>query len=64
MNPELKKGAIGAGIGIAIMVAFILLGFWRGALVVLGGLAGWWLATGRKISPKVQEIIDRIRAQR
>ena len=57
--PSYIRQMIGAVIGIVAALLILFLGFWKGVLVILLGLAGWWLAGERKLPQWVIHLMER-----
>lgn len=64
MPENLIKRIVGAGVGLAVGVMILFIGFFRTLLLVALGALGWWLCGSRTIPQPVIDWIKRIRNPR
>lgn len=60
MSPKMTKQIIGAAAGVVIGLLMLFIGFFRTLLLVVLGLAGWWLCGSRTIPQPVKDFVDRV----
>lgn len=60
MSKELIRQIVGAGIGIAIGLMILFIGFFRTLLLVLLAAIGWWVCGSRQIPPRLIEWLSKL----
>ena len=60
MSPKMMKQIIGAAVGVVIGLMMLFIGFFKTLLLVVLGLAGWWLCGSRTIPQPVKDFADRV----
>ncbi len=59
--PAYVKRIIGAVLGVAAALLMLFMGFWKGLLVIILGLLGFWITGDRKIPQWIPAIIEKIK---
>ena len=59
--PAYVKRIIGAALGVAAALMMLYMGFWKGLLVIVLGLVGFWLTGERKIPAWCLTLIEKIK---
>lgn len=60
MSPKMMRQIIGAAVGVVIGLMIIFIGFFKTLLLVVLGLAGWWLCGSRTIPQPVKDFADQV----